>query len=252
MSYDGLRVFRPMSIRRLAPGNRWVARLPVRPRRRRRFRQRRFGGFGRWSKRAVNKAKLKSVELKTHDVNSYTEDEMDSGTTFQCLNYIAQGDTDQTREGIKITPRRLEFRAQVNNGSGQTLPKAFRIVIFMDKGQAGNTPSFSGATEGLFEDTIGSGGINMPFNRLNRRRFKILFDHRDIVGGTSNEDVDDVKLIKFNYNFKPNNVINYLGTTAVEASMGKGSLFLMYYSEVAGGSNIAPVIRYHSRLRYYG
>jgi hypothetical protein len=85
-----------------------------------------------------------------------------------CLNAVAQGDTNITREGSSLKAVGFEFRYYLSmNASAST--SAMRVIIFMDTRNAGAAPT---VTDVLASSVVGLLGVdNQP------GRFVILYDH---------------------------------------------------------------------------
>lgn len=108
-------------------------------------------------------------ELKNHDINDTTKSWSTSSITL--LNGIAQGDTESTRDGRRITPDRLEIQVQWNhNVSIADVP--WRALCVVDMMPDGSTPAVT--------DILESATTLSLYNLDNAPRFKICMDVKGI------------------------------------------------------------------------
>lgn len=154
------------------------------------------------------------------------------------LTALAQGDADGDRSGLSIYAKwiRLSYIAFANETN--TTPQALRVMVFIDTSQNGATPA---ATDVL---TV-SGSLNVinsPQNQNNIPRFKVLYDKMHWLANDSNQALVQRRMIKIDRR------VNYLGTSAASASLGKGTVYLLFVS--SNSAQDQPSFSYYSRLTY--
>ncbi len=202
-------------------------------------RRKRMTKFSAGKQALRNKAAIRRLqmghELNTHDFLLST-----APTTTGLISLIsgmAQGDTSLTREGLKIQPKHLEWKFQINQHATSTaVPKhtAVRIIIFRDVDQQGIIPTVAMLLEA---DTITA----MPEHDT-RPRFKILRDMTFILSGAGQIASFSKGIIKFGKSAQ----IWYQGSAASIANMGKNNLFMYTVSDDAN----APPVALQLRLRF--
>lgn len=192
--------------------------------------------------REIEKIKRgEQLEWKFHDVSQSSTVITSTGTFFK-LSEIAQGNTSQTREGLKIRLHSIDLRYRIALNESNLNGNIMRMILFYDTENSGSYPT---ASELLESETITS----HKEMHENRGRFKILFDKVYCL----NESVADTgksiykKYYKKFKKFAPN--IEYVGSNADESHNGKNALFLYCLGEeVTNG----PAIVFDSRIRFTG
>ncbi len=163
--------------------------------------------------RQVNRIKRGGFEeVQYHN----SDDTVTPGTTGSMisLNLIAQGDTNLLREGNKIRVKSLAFRLDMVKTVATT--DVVRVIIFKDMEQHGTKP--------VVADLLKTTATSSFLNTNTRQRFKVL---RDLSFTFSADDAGNGDrmhkngLIKFR---RPIN-IHFVGTSASDSSMGKGSIY---------------------------
>ncbi len=172
-------------------------------------------------------------ELKTLDV-SYALDPVTAVGVITPLSQLAQGTTSITREGLQICPRHLTYKIHVVSDAGSASAEYIRVIIFVDKQNAGSYPT---AVQLLETDSY----LAFP-EHDSRPRFRIYRDFMIQLDSVGHSGTLRKGIIKFGKNFK----IWYKGTTAAEASNGKNALFLY----TTGSNNTAGLLNVKTRLRF--
>lgn len=176
---------------------------------------------------------LINVEKKKYDVEVTATTVSSSGAVYS-LSGIAQGDTDQLRNGNSILCQNLYLRgvvAQPNNLTGM-----FRLIIFLDKQQVSDTsPSLTDVIDPTF-----SNYYNAPLNNLTVGRFKILKDTK------FHTEPGSAITIPFKY-FIPltGHHMRFNGTASTDIQ--KGGIYILVVSDKGA---LFPTIEYVSRLTF--
>lgn len=174
--------------------------------------------------------KLINIETKVAEATG-TASISTTGAVTSC-SLIAQGLDYGNRVGDSIKLQRIEFRVRWTVGTGTGT--FCRVLLVRDLDGYGTKP---GLTDVLQAVTVLS-----PKNYLNADRFSILYDELSTL---NQSDTVSVSM----YDSPHEGHIKYLGTTAADASSGKGSLYLMFLSNEAAGVT-APTVVLHSRIYY--
>lgn len=208
---------------------------------RKRFRRRGYGkrrGGGLWglAKKAASgvvKYYL-NPEYKFLDAAASGLAVVDTGTIVATQSLIAQGLTNTDRDGNSIKITSWLYRATMDiNGSNNA---RIRIVAFTDTSSNGAAPAITD----VFQSTLGL-LINAPMNRVNGKRFKVLFDRNYIVDNDNQKHTCEVFK-------KMQHHIHYLTTTAATASLGQGPIYVAYISDQPAPQ--APTLNWTSRMRF--
>lgn len=179
--------------------------------------------------------KLINIETKYRPLYHAFGAVSDAGTLYP-LSELAQGLTSTTRVGDSIRIQGLEIRGnvEINAAASNTL---IRVMVFRDLDGPGTYPTIGD----VLEQTGGSAGV-ISTARFNRReRFSILYDELFALSSGSNASAT------FHYSSGQNGHILYLGTTAAEASDGKGTIYVLTVSNEAANT---PSLRSYSRLLF--
>jgi len=125
------------------------------------------------------------------------------------------------------------MRFRIENNSAVTNTQ-IRVLMFRDLDGYGTLPTIANVLQTV--------DILSPLNFLKKERFSVLYD--EIVtldqGGDSSA-VADVHIPHEGH-------VKYLGTTAAEASDGKGSVYFLILSNQASGNS--PFFAHHERVYF--
>lgn len=185
---------------------------------------------------------LKNVEKNwvtiTHDVT------LDNDTTWNglrnTLNLSSQGDGLGQHQGNSVQPLSMELKGIILAG-GST---ANCRLLFI-RWEPASIPSLADILDnptGVAADQI----VNVPYNRTNRKSFKVLWDKSFFITGTYDNAKCAMTFHK-RFNLKSHSYCFYSGTTAVEGDISKGKYYLIYMSDVGTGD---PIMRYSSTFTY--
>lgn len=174
--------------------------------------------------------KLINIETKIAEATGSAA--IDTSGTVSSLSLIAQGLDYQNRIGDSIKLQRIEFRLRWQVGTG--VATYVRTLLVRDLDNYGTKPTLG--------DVLQTVSILSPKDYLNADRFSILYDE---LGTLNQSDTNSVSTFEMAHEGH----IKYLGTTAADASNGKGSLYLMFLSNEAAGAN-APTVTLHTRIYY--
>lgn len=210
---------------------------------------------GRRGKRALTKpqakevAKIaKSVTMGTiprkHEIISVSPTAIPNVGTFTSLVNVQRGDTENERDGDRITPSYFGMRCVVSANTSQANSYVnYRVIVFQWSGDPGAITPQAGD---LLENP------SNPFSYYNgdfvgkpksNKQYKILFDRRGIAetAATSPEHVsmfeihvDQKKMLKMQFD-------------DALATPSNGNLYLFYMSDVVANQ---PLIGYNRILRF--
>ena len=174
-----------------------------------------------------------NTEVKAVDTSQAATNCSNSGV-IACLSQTAQGNNFFDRQGLSIKAVALELRTVCQQTGANS---AMREIVFIDWDNQGATPTLADllSVSGTAEAPLS------PFFYKNRERFEILSDRLfelDTVQNTLNVHVDKFRL---------DTHVKYLGTTAVAASNGEGSIFVALVSQA---SAVYPTVEFYARLHY--
>lgn len=201
---------------------------------RRPYRSKRRFNYGKAAYRMLKKnteVKYFTVNTNGTEINSDAELDLD-------MTAIAQGDTNTSREGIKITAKSLYIRGTLVQ-TGQD--SVCRMVAFIDRQQvADSDPTIS--------QVYGDGTIPPVYaasNLLYSGRFQILMDKMFAL------DASDKPNINLNYYIKLNKGkgvnVRYNGSTATDIQ--KNGIYVMFISNVTA-ANTGPLFYGQCRLGF--
>jgi len=174
--------------------------------------------------------KLINIETKIAEATGTSS--IDTAGAVTSMSLIAQGLDYQNRIGDSIKLQRIEFRVRwtVGTGTGTFI----RTLLVRDLDNYGTKPTLG--------DVLQTVSVLSPKDYLNADRFSILYDE---LGTLNQSDANSVSM----YNEPHEGHVKYLGTTAADASNGKGSLYMMFLSNEAAGAT-APTVVLHTRIYY--
>lgn len=173
--------------------------------------------------------------------------QFDTTGTVTVLNGMAQGTSQSTRIGNKITMRSCYLRYRVTNSAATTGALMFRVMVIYDTQTNATTPALSDILQtGPADPTM------RVMNLANRDRFKILYEDTFTPVGTVVSDTTGVtefqeyrqKYLKLNLDTIYNNTSG--GTVA---DIQTGGLFLVTMSNFPTGAS-EPTGVATVRIRY--
>ncbi len=179
--------------------------------------------------------KLMNVEFKFHDLGlSFTT--IDDAGRFMQLTNVAQGDTDQTRDGAQIKITRINIKGWIaaSPTSDNTI---MRIILVQDKQT--NQAAFTLAD--LLSLTVINDNIISPLNLDNKYRFRVLYNRVFTFNNTGNQTKS------FEINKELNMRIRFDASTSTIADLTSNSLTLVLLSNKTINH---PSITFLSRIRY--
>lgn len=174
---------------------------------------------------------LMNVEYKVIEAGA-TDSVLSTGAVT-LLTPIAEGDDYSQRNGRSVKAKRINFRGMLKHDSGGDACQFVRIMIVNDLHQDGTIPAVT--------DILNSADYNSFREISDADRFRVLFD-KTVTVTANNEG----KVIRFNKDL--NHKVEFINTTAAQASMGGGTLYLLLI-----GSQITsnyPTLDWITRFRY--
>lgn len=179
--------------------------------------------------------KLINIETKILDLN-VSSTAFDSTGSLKPLSQVAQG-TDYTQrvgDSIKVQHLELSYFLTINVAAVTTV---CRILIVRDLDGYGTIPT----TAQILETVGGPNSTTTPRKYLNISRFSVIYD--DMISLNSSGDNNTIQHISI----PMEKHVKYLGTTAANASDGKGSFYFIAISNQAVNT---PTYELYSRLLF--
>lgn len=177
-----------------------------------------------------------NTEEKFKDVSSLAFNTLPFNTPrFINLNPIATGALETNRVGNSILCKNVNIRLSFTPNYTSYPTNLFRMVLFVDKQQAGTIPT---ATQ-LFQDVT---TIDSAFNKNYTDRFAILKDKRWTIAQQGDQHLTVWKIFKY-LNFHT----RFIGSTANDADMGNNTIYLLLWSNQV--TNL-PIFSIYSRLNF--
>lgn len=205
-------------------------------------------GFGKrprsYNNRALRniKRKLRSVEMKYHTAGAGNQTVTATTGWVQGLNIIAQGDGVDQRNGLKITPVRLNLKMHFKVNSSATAYQVIRWMVICDKH---NGTISNGADPILANVMAGNVMALQVLNLVNVKRYKILAAGRCMLWKTYDRQE---KIVSKVINLRKIGNIGFRNDGSSVTSTGPNSLSLMIFTNE---STNQPTFDYYSRLRFY-
>lgn len=235
-----IRPYRYGSMRTYAPAPRSIAyRRPAYP-------IRRFNRFR--SGRPMLNSPAGRVERKFLD-NVFESGtlQFDTTGTVTAINAMAQGTTQSTRIGNKITMKSVYIRYRVTNGAASIAATMFRVLIVYDTQTNAATPALGDILQaGPADPTL------RMMNLANRDRFKILYEDTFTPVGTVVSDTSaTTEWQEYRTRFININLDTIFNNTSggTVADIQTGGLFLVTMSNFPTGAN-EPLGVATTRIRY--
>jgi len=183
-------------------------------------------------------------ELKYVDQGAGTY-AVDTTGTVTCLNLLAVGDDNTTRDGRQVTIKSVQLRGMLSPVDAATNDNLARVIFVWDN--ANN----SGAIATIAQILTASTSTAFPLVD-NANRFTILSDQSFAMGSFNNTatqavagspSVQTISLYK-----KINQVTQYSGTTAAIGSIQNGALLMVTIGSQAAG--LGSVLTANIRVRF--
>lgn len=203
----------------------------------------RTGGFGPRPARAAMGLNRRpgTVERKFKDTLS-TASQLDTTGTVVLLNGMAQGATQSTRVGNKITMKSVQIRMQFINGTSSVAP-IIRWMIIYDKQTNGVLPAIT--------DVLVLSTVTSMMNLANRDRFVILAEETFAPAAVWSDTAATAEFMEFHKRYIKLNLdtIYNNSSTGLVGDVQTGSLLLVTLSNTASGLE-EPALDFTSRIRY--
>lgn len=189
--------------------------------------------------------KLKS----DREVHYHDENDIGLATPYDVTNRVAilcdpaQGDARTNRSGDSITPISLDLRMRVSGNS--TVASLVRVLVIQAKERFVPVSTAATGTSAVWEE---AGTSNAPLSNWfwdNREHFVVLHDQVVPIGNTAGS-ANAVNFLHIKK--KLTRKINYIAGTTGPA---EGQIYLVMTSTANNASGAAPVIAWHSRVRFY-
>lgn len=207
----------------------------------------RTGGFNTIrSGRSMLNSPAGKPEKKFLDVTVADATSFDNGGTFILLNGMAQGASQSTRVGNKITMTSIQCRFNIFNGTTQTNTQVVRVIVLYDT----QTNALVPAVNDVLADTTADHRVNSPMNLGNRDRFKVIYEHTWVPGHVV-DPVDSIGFVDFQKFYKKLRLDTIYNNTSggTVADIQTGSLYCLVLADVAAGT-ASPRWQANFRMRY--
>lgn len=187
------------------------------------------------------------TELKHKDVLYANTDVIPATQVLWAThNYIAQGTSSITRLGNMIAPTSYQIRVRFRADNAQvTEDSRVRMIIFWDRQCNGADPDPTGV-DGLLDDSVITNQIFAPRNYNTLERYKIVKDETftlhpvlatTTVVATGVVSVVQRVSIQKTYFIKSSRLLKYSGNAGTVADLVSNALYVLFYSDIAGGTN---------------
>lgn len=182
---------------------------------------------------------LLNVEYKNQTVDDVfvTSNILSTGTIYY-VTPVAQGITDQTRNGNSMRIKSWDMKGYIKYDSGGDDEQGVRMILFIDYNSDGvNTPTVSGDENSILDST----SIQAFRDLSNTDRFKVLYDKTFFVDGEH-----QTRMIRLHKEL--NHKIEYVGPNSSSANAGGGTLWMLLLGTQTVGNY--PIITADYRLRW--
>lgn len=185
---------------------------------------------------AIGKQALAMINAEKKHFDASASDQPGTTPLLTCLNGIAQGDTDVTRDGSSVRFKALQFQMLLHlNTTTQPLYDVFRVVIFRHYQPAGVNP-----TNALVMATT---AINSFTNWHSRDLYEILLDKTYCLDPTAGPFS-----IADSVDFRLDDVTRWNGATAASTDLDNNGYWIMCW----GIENTnKSVFGWQTRMLYY-
>lgn len=203
------------------------------------------------TKRYVSRRIARVGEMKHYEINPSTLLETTNGTTTVALSGIAQGDTDENREGVRIDARSLHVNYYLSPDTANVTGDRVRVIVWQFKGNSADLdPTGAGNTDGILFES-GTNSVTRIISNFKKdvKDFRILWDRTHALptyanAGCSGKD-EQIQRVKI-YSKKLLNQLRYNSG----ASTGENMIYLSYLGIAAAGGNASTNINYNSQLNF--
>lgn len=180
-------------------------------------------------------------EKKFLDVN--TGFNVDTTGSVTALNAMAQGTSQSTRVGNKISMTSIQIRLSFVNGTTTTSAPVIRWMIIYDKQTNAAAPTIA--------DVLQTVGVLSPMNMANRDRFVILAEETFRPDNTFNDTATVAEYSEYKQRYVKLRLDTIYNNTngGTVADINSGGLFFIALSNVADGT-MEPGAAFYARLRY--
>lgn len=201
--------------------------------------------------RRKKKNKIQKLEKQVRRINATFEPRyhLENAITFTPqfnLNQVsilgdpAQGDTAETRTGLRISPYRLELHMRIRQPSTTSAPTSLRVILMQSKqGFVPSTISTTAVSQ-VFETPATAQTLISPFYQPNRHKFTLLYDKTYNNAGTTGPAAYSVNISK-----KLSRRIEYQEGSNVA---DKGQIYLLLISDRNDANGSA--VQWYSKLHY--
>lgn len=127
------------------------------------------------AKKVAKREIAKNTEVKWYDI-VYGKTGVDSAGTIQYLTKVPQGDTDNNRNGDKLTPKWLKMRLNFTIAPATDTTNQVRFMIFRWKPNTSLSPP---VLDNLFQNfslTVNTLVTLLPYTWDMRNQFTVLYD----------------------------------------------------------------------------
>lgn len=159
------------------------------------------------------------------------------------LNAMAQGTSQSTRVGNKISMTSIQMRLASANGATTTTPPIIRYMIIYDKQTNAAAPTIA--------DILQAVGVLAPMNMGNRDRFVILMEDTWRPDNTYSDAAAVAEFTEYKQRYKRLHLDTIYNNTngGTVADINSGGLFFIALSNIANGT-AEPTMSLYARLRY--
>lgn len=192
-------------------------------------------GLNQLRKDVIKVKNLINVEFKNHDVvnNSFTN--VSTTGSITALNYVAQGDGEETRDGKMFRMKSLELRYQLSMDTlEEQQTTGIRVIVFLDTDPTGSGPSLST----LLDQTVNP--MISPRNLDSRSRYVILLDRIHQLNPNGQESLCRKFYKKLDLK------VLFSGATATDATIKKNGLYILFVSDQTNQAKQT----FNARIRY--
>lgn len=184
----------------------------------------------------VNKLKnMVNVEFKNHDVVNNSFSNVSTTGSITALNYVAQGDGSEGRDGNMFRMKSIELRYQLAMDTlEEQQTTGIRVMIFLD-----TDPNGSGPTLATLLDQTTNPMIS-PRNLDNRSRYMVLHDRIHQLNPNGQESI--CRKFYKKVDFK----VLFAGATATNATLKKNGLYILFVSDQTNQAQQT----FNCRIRY--
>jgi len=185
------------------------------------------------------------VELKYVDTASANY-ACDTTGSVTCLNLLAVGDDNTSRDGRQVTIKSVQIRGYLYPTDPNTAPHLCRVLLVWDN--ASNSGTIATVAQILESAT------SMAFPNVNNaNRFTILHDHvipQGTLQTTATQTYNAAVVPDLGFYKRIDQVTQYSGTTAAIGSIQNGALLLVTVGDMTSGSTNGSIATISARVRF--